>query len=87
MPCTLECLAEILREKLAQHGLDELTEEIVSRFADRVGGERVYIARRPRSEWAERNAQLRREFNGRNHAELARKYRLSRSRIYDILKD
>jgi Mor family transcriptional regulator len=83
----LEILAEILRDQLKAHGLADLTDNIVERFAEEVGGERVYVSRKPRSAWAERNAQLRREFNGRNHAELARKYRLSRSRIYDILKD
>jgi Mor family transcriptional regulator len=83
----LEILAEILRDQLKAHGLDDLTDNIVERFAEEVGGERVYVSRKPRSAWSERNRQLRAEFNGRNHDELARKYRVSKRRVYQLLGD
>ena len=83
----LEILAEILRDQLKAHGLADLTDNIVERFAEEVGGERVYVSRKPRSAWSQRNAQLRAEFNGRNHDELARKYRVSKRRVYQLLGD
>ena len=49
------------------------------------GGGLIYIPKGEAYERHIRNAAIWREFNGRNHAELARKYGLALAVIYDIL--
>ncbi len=85
----VEDLADAVRRIMDRCGADGALAEAVARelvaWACRTyGGERVYIPA-TRHRLADRNAAIRREFNGRNHAELARRYRVSRRTIYRIL--
>lgn len=74
----------VLREELAAaavcHGVErveDLTEELVRRYVQRLGGSTVYV-RNPRVMERERLAQeVRARFNGRNTRALAREYGVS----------
>lgn len=48
-------------------------------------GCQIYIPKGDGYERAQRDAELASAFNGRNHAELARRYRLTVTQVYDIL--
>lgn len=50
-------------------------------------GERLYFPRPENVLLQARNRKIKQEFNGRNYAELARKYKLTTQRIRDVLKD
>jgi Mor family transcriptional regulator len=59
--------------------------ELAVRILVRFRGQSIYI---PQCEWTFkqlRNDRIRREFTGANHAELARRYSLTVSRLYEIL--
>ena len=58
-----------------------LADEIVLQVAKRLSGVHIPAG----TIKAARNAAIRRDFTGRNHAELARKYGLTVSMIYKIL--
>lgn len=49
------------------------------------GGGLIYIPQGARYERHRRDAAIWREFNGRNHAELAHRYNLTLSCVYDIV--
>lgn len=74
----------VLREELTAaavcHGVErveDLTEALVSRYVDRLGGSTVYV-RNPRVMERERIAkEVRAKFNGRNTRALAREYGVS----------
>lgn len=59
----------------------ELAEDVRLKF----GGALVYIPTGCAADRRDRNTAIWRDFNGRNHAHLARKYRLALQTIYDIL--
>jgi Mor family transcriptional regulator len=61
----------------------ELAEGIEEWLRLNAGGELLYIPVRDR---ARRNLALLAEFNGRNHAALCRRYRISRATLYRIVK-
>ncbi|MER2529209.1 MAG: Mor transcription activator family protein [Candidatus Competibacter denitrificans] len=59
----------------------ELTEDVRLKF----GGALIYVPKGCANDRTDRNAAIWRDFNGRNHAQLARKYGLTLRRIYNIL--
>ena len=65
---------------------DAVADQLVAWLCRAYGGERVYIPA-TRRRLADRNTAILREFNGRNHAELAARYHLSVRTIYRILGD
>lgn len=65
----------------------QIGEDVAGVIADDWGGQSLYIPMNLGSKRATRNAQIYKEFTGDNHQELARKYGLSDSFIYRILKD
>jgi len=67
-----ETAASVLADRLALHVRHEL------------GGEQIYIPTMTLHDRSVRNAQIRRDFNGRNARELGRLHGLSRSSIYRI---
>lgn len=56
------------------------------RVAERLGGRINYIRNRSREAQAERNAEICREFNGRNYDELALKHDLTERQVRKIVK-
>ena len=72
---------------LTQHGIaTPLAERICAEIGDAIGGQRVYIAVRPRSDYAERNAEIRAAFRGNNHREVANRFDLTPRHIRRIVK-
>jgi len=74
----------IVREEIGMH------EQLATAFAQalvrglrrRLGGQELYI---PAPNRTERDAAIRRDFNGSNLDQIMKRYGLSRSRIYEIL--
>ncbi len=83
MPCAMAEIQAIL----TRHGLAApLAERICAEIGDAIGGQRVYIAVRPRSDYAERNAEIRAAFHGNNHREVAERFSLTARHVRRILK-
>ena len=80
------CLRRRLKGEIDTERLDALVSGIATDISSQIGGREVYVNKRPRSEYARRNAEIRGEFNGRNHDELANRFGVTRRRIYQILK-
>lgn len=59
----------------------ELAEDVRLKF----GGALIYIPKGCAADRSDRNAAIWHDFNGRNHAQLARKYGLALATVYDIL--
>lgn len=74
-------LADLLPPVVAE----DLTRELVEDIRLKWGGGLIYIPRGSRYERKQRDAKIWREFNGRNHAQLASRYGLTLSCVYDIL--
>lgn len=74
-------LADLLPPRVAADLARELAEDIRLKW----GGGLIYIPQGARYERQQRDDAIWREFNGRNHAELARHYGLTLSCVYDIL--
>lgn len=59
--------------------------EVVEAIRRGFGGEMIYIPLGMPHERQQRNAEIARQFNGRNHAALAHQYGVSVKAIYSIL--
>lgn len=71
-------LADIVRENA-----DSLVEMLLAGMRERMGGREVYI---PASDKADRDAQIRAMFNGRNLREVMREFQVSQRTVYRALK-
>lgn len=71
-------LTDIVRENA-----DSLVDMLLAGMRDRMGGREVYI---PASDKADRDAQIRAMFNGRNLREVMREFSISRAAVYRALK-
>lgn len=80
--------AQILQERieidpdLAAHVASELARNIAQSW----GGQTIYVPQGLGMFAHERDELIFREFNGTNHAELARKYKISMQWVYSIVK-
>jgi Mor family transcriptional regulator len=73
-----------LRETMTTHAVDVLVaENIVEKIRKNWGGLPIYIKKT--TETASRNAEICRQFNGKNHADLCREYDLSYQQICKII--
>ena len=60
----------------------------VARFiTDNWGGQLIYIPKNQGGQLTQRDLQIWAEFNGNNHADMAKKYNLTVQQIYRILKE
>ena len=74
-----------LRETITTHHIDDATAEaIVSTMSKMYGGCPIYI-RKNDGQNSERNAEIYRQFNGKNSTDLCRKFGLSYQQIYKII--
>lgn len=72
---------------MAEAFASQIAEAITRGLRRRLGGERIYVpALNGTQEKRERNAQIKREFNGANLGEIMRRYGLSKTQIYEIAK-
>ncbi len=60
--------------------------ELARSMAESWGGQTIYVPQALGMFAHERDVQIYREFNGTNHAELARKYQISMQWVYSIVK-
>lgn len=81
----------VLREELTAaaicHGverIDDLVDALVGRFVRRLGGEQIYVRMIARSR-EEIEQGIRDDFDGRNQADLARRYGVSLRTVYRVL--
>lgn len=56
---------------------------LVAGWRKRAGSQRIYIP--SPVDHAERNAQIRRRFNGTNRVEICKEFNISRTRLYEIV--
>ncbi|MGX2950575.1 Mor transcription activator family protein [Ursidibacter sp. B-7004-1] len=68
------------------HTEEEISERILDIISQECGGFIVYIPVFSSLNRDRIYAQIRKEFNGKNHSELARKYNISLGWIYKIVK-
>lgn len=90
-PEILADLADQVAIKLAALGIEpEHAAEIGAQTAEHIrvhwSGSSQYIPKGTGWELSQRDRQIWSEFNGRNHAQLARKHGLTEMRIYQIIK-
>lgn len=78
-------MQDILKTETGLH--DEFSAMIaialVRGWRKRAGSQRIYIPAEPKN--IERDAQIRREFNGTNAPEILRKHGISKTRLYEIV--
>lgn len=74
-----------LRDLLPPTVAADLAHGLVEDVRLKWGGGLIYIPQGARFERQQRDAAIWREFNGRNHADLARRHGLTLSCVYDIL--
>jgi len=78
---TIDCLPENYQEIARIAG-----KEAALKLSQYLGGTRFYYPKLDSLLRKERDEQIRQEFNGANHRELARKYDLTETRIRDIVQ-
>lgn len=76
----------IVREEVGMHEAfaSQVARALVRGLRKRMPAQQLYI---PAPDKAERDAAIRREFNGRNTEELMRRYDVGRRRLYQIVGD
>ena len=76
-------LVEIVREEIGMHEAiaSIVASAIVRGLRRRMGGGELYI---PAPDRSDRDAGIRREFDGKNLAHIMAKYNVSRTRVYEI---
>lgn len=86
----IECYLFLLEdfglvEKLGKSKLAELVIGQIGRISNRLGGSQFYLARDIKWVLSDRDCAIAAEFNGRNVIELRQKYKLSDTRIRQIV--
>jgi Mor family transcriptional regulator len=89
-PELLTDLADKLTEALVARGIERVKAKEISREAAEFvraewGGLLVYVPKGTLFALGQRDIEIWREFNGHNHAELARKHDVTLQRIYQIV--
>lgn len=88
-PSVLSDLADLLEHALRAHLEPECARAVAMEQTEVIrrlwGGGLIYIPQGARFNRQQRNDAILREFDGRNHAELARRYRVSVSCVYGIV--
>lgn len=88
-PEILADLAGLLHARLTPHLPADIAAALALETAEDIrckfGGGLIYIPKGDRYERHARDAAIWREFNGRNHGELARKHGLGVAHVYEIL--
>lgn len=76
----------IVREEVGMHEAfaSQVARALVRGLRKRMPAQQLYI---PAPDKAERDAAIRREFNGRNAEEVMRRYDIGRRRLYQIVGD
>ena len=91
-PGDLVELAEVIRAQLKREGVED---EAIYQQAERVllamsflcGGRNYYLPKGERIKNALRDKRIYDQFKGNNHRELARQFRLSEQKIYEVIRE
>jgi len=77
-------ITNIVREETGMHeGIASMfSQALVRGLRRRLGGQELYI---PAPDRTERDAAIRRDYNGRNMEELMRRHEIGRTRFYEII--
>ncbi|ABM25758.1 prophage MuSo1, positive regulator of late transcription, putative [Shewanella sp. W3-18-1] len=88
-PENLVALSDVIDACLAEEKVvaNKLTEKIITSIAFYLGGRDLYLPNGKSLEMFLRNLRIYQEFNGRNKAELARKYSMTERNIDKITED
>ncbi|PJO78225.1 transcriptional regulator [Neisseria brasiliensis] len=82
---TAACLiAELAMEK--SRAL-EVAKKVARHITDNWGGQLIYIPKNHIGKISERDMELYRAFNGKNHAELSRRFDLTVQQVYRIIRE
>lgn len=65
---------------------NDLAAALLDRLRVNLGGERIYVPQRDRRTRASRDAAIRAEFTGNNHADLARRHQISIRQVRNVLR-
>ncbi len=84
-PELLAALALIIEDE-RRKGPADLGPRVAARVGRELGGRQVYIGIGAKERADRRNAAIRAEFTGNNHAELARRHGVCVQTVYKILK-
>lgn len=89
---TATLLDSLVRQMILIGGLPRSTAEkvgevVVDYVLDEFGGENIYVPRNISGIVRRRNRQIYEEWSGNNHDELAKKYNITRQRVYAIIKE
>lgn len=82
---TAACLMGEL--KLERRKAAEVAKKVARHITQNWGGQIIYIPKNLLGQISERDMQIYREFSGKNHAQLSRKYNLTVQQIYRIVKE
>lgn len=91
-PDFLSYLADLVSARLVscaeiqKESADAIGADVMRAFCEVFGGSQVYVPKVDRIDALVRHDRIRSEFNGRNHAELARLHRVSLVHVYRILR-
>lgn len=83
---TMELVLTHIEHVLQQAKIDnapQLAEQILTHLRKKFGSSEIYF---PVHDIEQRNTAIKVDFNGRNHAEICRKYHISLRTLYRILK-
>lgn len=80
-----ECLIDSLVEsKIELEQSKRIADAVIEKVAFRYKGQNLYIGKKDNKQ---RNQKILKEFNGKNHIQLALKYKLTVATIYAIIKE
>ena len=77
----------VLLANIPRSRAEKISEEVVDYVIDEFGGESFYIPRNVSGRAKKRNRQIYDEWRGDNYDELAKKYGITRQRVYAIIKE
>ncbi|TEW31412.1 transcriptional regulator [Histophilus somni] len=78
---------ELVRQGLAQDSANKQASKLVGVIAHYFGGQSIYLPTGDKLKEALRNTAIYQDFTGNNVPELVRKYQLSESHIYAIIRE
>ncbi|QOF67326.1 transcriptional regulator [Actinobacillus sp. GY-402] len=90
-PGTLADMIDVIKTELIRQGEDEekarlQASKIIGILANYIGGQSIYLPTGDRIKVALRDAQIYQDFKGNNVRELIRKYKLSETQVYEIIR-
>lgn len=82
---TAACL--MVELKIDRRQAASVAKKVARHITGNWGGQLIYIPKNLLGQISERDEQLYKEFDGRNHAQLSRKYNLTVQQVYRIVKE